>query len=111
MQDDRTPNYSMPLPSSSNMLQDDVQRLREALTMLDTALAKMPTEDSVKAALAALVDGAPGALDTLRELATAIGNDPAFATTVSGQISSLMNISSALIQQINIYSQLVYAAL
>lgn len=38
------------------------------------------------AAVASLVDGAPEALDTLTELADALGNDPNFATTVSTQI-------------------------
>ena len=38
------------------------------------------------AAVASLVDGAPEALDTLSELADALGNDPNFATTVSTQI-------------------------
>src|SRR5699024_157436 len=37
-------------------------------------------------AVADLVAGAPGALDTLAELAAALGNDPNFATTVSDQI-------------------------
>lgn len=36
----------------------------------------------VQAALAGLVDSAPGSLDTLKELATALGNDPNFATTM-----------------------------
>lgn len=36
----------------------------------------------VKAALAAVINGAPGALDQLNELAAALGNDPNFATTV-----------------------------
>ena len=36
----------------------------------------------VAAAVASLVNSAPGALDTLRELADAIGDDPNFATTM-----------------------------
>lgn len=36
-----------------------------------------------------VVDGAPGALDTLNELAAALGDDPAFATTVTGLIGAL----------------------
>jgi phage-related tail fiber protein len=36
----------------------------------------------VQAALAALVNSSPAALDTLNELAAAIGNDPNFATTM-----------------------------
>lgn len=42
----------------------------------------------VAAAIAALVNNAPGALDTLRKLADAIGNDPNFAATVFNQIAT-----------------------
>ncbi|MBN3133737.1 tail fiber protein [Pectobacterium brasiliense] len=45
----------------------------------DTQLA---TTAFVKAAVAALVNGSPAALDTLQELANALGNDPNFSTTV-----------------------------
>lgn len=45
----------------------------------DTQLA---TTAFVKAAVAALVNGSPAALDTLQELASALGNDPSFSTTV-----------------------------
>lgn len=41
----------------------------------------------VAAALAALVDSSPGALDTLNELAKALGNDPNFATTVMNALA------------------------
>jgi hypothetical protein len=40
------------------------------------------------AAVAGLVDTAPAALDTLNELAAALGDDPNFATTVSTQIGT-----------------------
>ncbi|SIJ96127.1 Collagen triple helix repeat (20 copies) [Mycobacteroides abscessus subsp. abscessus] len=43
-------------------------------------------ESAVSDAIAALVDGSPGALDTLNELAAALGDDPNFATTVSTNI-------------------------
>lgn len=36
--------------------------------------------------VAALVDASPGTLDTLNELAAALGDDPNFATTISNQI-------------------------
>ncbi|WP_241664910.1 hypothetical protein R0L47_04160 [Pectobacterium polonicum] len=45
----------------------------------DTQVA---TTAFVKAAVAALVNGSPAALDTLQELANALGNDPQFSTTV-----------------------------
>ncbi|MEI7087581.1 tail fiber protein [Pectobacterium versatile] len=45
----------------------------------DTQLA---TTAFVKATVTALVNGSPAALDTLQELANALGNDPNFSTTV-----------------------------
>ena len=42
----------------------------------------------VDAAVAALVDSAPETLDTLQELAAALGNDPNFATTVANNIGT-----------------------
>ncbi len=50
---------------------------------LETALNGKATPADITAAINALVAAAPGALDTLNELATALGNDPDFATTVS----------------------------
>lgn len=41
----------------------------------------------VQAALAALVASSPGALDTLNELAAALGNDPNFATTITNALA------------------------
>ena len=40
-----------------------------------------------------LVNGAPGALDTLSELATALGNDASFATTVTNSIAGKVSKS------------------
>ncbi|MBN3250573.1 phage tail protein [Pectobacterium brasiliense] len=50
----------------------------------DTQLA---TTAFVKAAVAALVNGSPAALDTLQELANALGNDPNFSTTILNALS------------------------
>jgi len=41
----------------------------------------------VQAAIAKLIASAPGALDTLNELAAALGNDPNFATTVTNALT------------------------
>lgn len=40
------------------------------------------------AAISALVDSSPDALNTLNELAMALGNDPNFATTITNQLAS-----------------------
>jgi hypothetical protein len=41
----------------------------------------------VQAVVAALVDSSPAALDTLKEFATALGNDPNFATTITNALA------------------------
>lgn len=41
----------------------------------------------VKAAITALINGAPGALDTLKEIAAAINNDPNFSTTINNALA------------------------
>ena len=43
----------------------------------------------VQAGLAALVASAPGTLNTLNELADALGDDPNFATTIMGMIANI----------------------
>ncbi|AMS03595.1 tail protein [Gordonia phage Emalyn] len=42
---------------------------------------------AISAALDQVIDGSPGALDTLNELAAALGDDPNFAATVAAQIA------------------------
>jgi hypothetical protein len=46
------------------------------------------TKTYVDAEVAAVVDSAPGALDTLNELAAALGDDAAFSTTVTNSIAT-----------------------
>lgn len=42
-----------------------------------------------------LVNGAAAALDTLQELAAALGNDPSFATTIATQIANRVRFDAA----------------
>ncbi|QQV92995.1 minor tail protein [Mycobacterium phage Gandalf20] len=62
------------------------------VTGLQTALDEKLDEDAVDARVAvgtaALVDSAPDTLNTLNELAAALGDDPNFATTVASQIGA-----------------------
>ncbi len=54
--------------------------------------------DSIEAAKQAvtnsLVDGAGAALDTLNELAAALGDDPNFATTIAGELNNRVRFRS-----------------
>lgn len=72
---DLTPHLGLPLPHPANDLESDVQRLRDALSMLDIAVASKAAAAEVEAALAQLLDSAPDALNSLRELAAALGLD------------------------------------
>ncbi|MCL6379829.1 hypothetical protein EXT57_21070 [Pectobacterium brasiliense] len=56
----------------------------------DTQLA---TTAFVKSAVAALINGSPGALDTLQELAKALGNDPNFSATVLAELAKKLPLS------------------
>ena len=51
-----------------------------------TELGSLPTSSYVDQKIAELVDGAPETLDTLKELAAALGSDPSFATTIATQL-------------------------
>ena len=51
------------------------------------------TLNEVEVKLSELVDSAPDTLNTLNELATALGNDPNFATTIAAQIGSKADIT------------------
>ena len=55
---------------------------------------QLATTAFVQAAIAALVDSSPGALDTLNELAKALGNDPNFATTMTNALAGKMDKSA-----------------
>ena len=56
----------------------------------DRYFTESETTSAISSAIAALVDSAPGTLDTLHELATALGDDPNFATTVSTALGNRM---------------------
>lgn len=48
-------------------------------------------DDKMQAAINKLIAGAPDALDTLNELAAALGNDPNFATTIATELGKKLN--------------------
>ena len=53
-----------------------------------TNTTQIATTAFVAAAIAAIVDSSPAALDTLKELATALGNDANFSTTVTNALAA-----------------------
>lgn len=57
---------------------------------------QIATTAFVKSAIAALVASSPAALDTLNELAAALGNDPNFATTMTNALAGKQPLDNTL---------------
>ncbi|EFN5784956.1 prophage tail fiber N-terminal domain-containing protein [Escherichia coli] len=62
----------------------------------DATGLEMANAAFVRKLLAALVDSSPEALDTLNELAAALGNDPEFATTIMNALAGKQPLSDVL---------------
>ena len=58
-----------------------------------TNTTQLATTAFVTAAIAALADSAPGTLDTLNELAAALGDDANFSTTVTNSIATKLALA------------------
>ncbi|MER3383295.1 hypothetical protein [Pectobacterium aroidearum] len=76
--------HSQYAPKNSPALTGTPTAPTTAQTTNNTQIA---TTAFVKTAIAALINGSPAALDTLQELANALGNDPNFSTTISNKLA------------------------
>ncbi|WNI78943.1 phage tail fiber protein [Enterobacter ludwigii] len=95
-------------PSTVKQLNDDLQLKanRHSPTFTGVVKAPTPAADSndtsvsttawVRQAIAELVDSSPETLDTLSEIAAALGNDPNFATTITNQLAGKQPLSPLL---------------
>ncbi|EFO4844062.1 phage tail protein [Escherichia coli] len=57
---------------------------------------RIATTAFVQAAITALINGAPATLDTLKEIAAAINNDPKFSTTINNALSGKQPLDETL---------------
>lgn len=67
-------------------------------TIATTAYADQAEADAksyTDTAIANLLDSAPGTLDTINEIAAALGSDPNFATTITTELGNKLNITDA----------------
>lgn len=95
-------------PSTVKQLNEDLQLKanRHNPTFTGTVKAPTPASDSndtsvsttawVRQAIAELVDSSPETLDTLSEIAAALGNDPNFAATITNQLAGKQPLSPLL---------------
>ena len=82
--DNKANNY---MPKSGGTFTGAIT-LSGAPTVDSHAATKKYVDDTAAAAAASVVDSAPETLNTLNELAAALGNDDKFATTVANQIGT-----------------------
>ncbi|MCA9368317.1 hypothetical protein KC887_08770 [Candidatus Kaiserbacteria bacterium] len=69
--------------------------INDAGTNSTQAWSSQKISDEITAAVSALIDGAPGALDTLNELAAAINDDATFTTTVTTALGLRVRVDAA----------------
>lgn len=83
---------------SSNDFTDELKAKLEAIEEFANRItnvsqlvndSKFQTEEEVKAAIEGIIGSAPDVLDTLKEIADALGNDPNFATTITKKLAAL----------------------
>jgi hypothetical protein len=79
---------TLTVTSVIDMTNDKITNLATPTNSTDAA-----TKGYVDTAVSNLVDSAPGTLDTLNELAAALGDDPNFATTVTNSIATKLSLS------------------
>lgn len=78
--------YEVMLKTTAEMVTVDDAGTTLAAKLIE--LGQLPTNTYVDEKIAALVNGSPEALDTLNELAAALGSDPNFATTIATQMGN-----------------------
>lgn len=63
---------------------------------LSTTLSSYATTSAVNTAIANVINAAPAALDTLKELADALGSDASFSTTVTNSLAGKLTTANNL---------------
>lgn len=79
---------TMSIASTLDMTSGQINNLSAPTLSSDAA-----TKGYVDTAVANVIDSAPGALDTLNELAAALGDDANFSTTVTNSLATKLNLS------------------
>lgn len=74
---------------------DSGAAINDGATNLTQTWSSQKISDQIATALAALTTGAPAALDTLDELAAALGDDANFAATVTAALGNRVRVDAA----------------
>ena len=91
---DSSTSTAITIDSSGNVTFSGAVTATAATQSAGDNSTKIATTAYADAAAAAVVDSAPSTLDTLNELAAALGDDPNFATTVTNSIAAKAPIAN-----------------
>lgn len=87
------------LVAALNELKDAISgagaSINDAAASTASVYSSQKTTDLINAAVAALVNGAPAALDTLKELDDALGSDANFASTMTTALGNRVRFDAA----------------
>lgn len=72
--------------------------INDAATNLADTWSSSKIDGEITAAVNALIDGAPGALNTLNELAAALADDASYAASIAAQLATKANASTVYTQ-------------
>jgi hypothetical protein len=97
---DVTSDITVTLPNASGTLALTTQLFSGSYTDLTNkptipSLTGYATENYVSTSISNLIDAAPTTLDTLNELAAALGDDPNYATTITTALGNKLDSSTA----------------
>lgn len=87
-------NWTVLKASSAGGVWGTITGTLSSQTDLAAALAAKATPSDITAAINNLVNSAPGTLDTLNELASALGNDPNYAATITAALAAKAPLAS-----------------
>ena len=91
--DRNQPNGYLGLNSTGHIDQSFLPSTSATVAYVDQT--EIDANSYTDSAIANLLGSAPGTLDTINEIAAALGSDPNFATTITTQIGNKLNISDA----------------
>ena len=91
---DKREGYSLTKNDFTDILKaklDGIEEKANYITHLSQLIndAGFQTEEEVNAAIQKIIGSAPEVLDTLKEIADALGNDPNFATTITKKLAAI----------------------
>jgi hypothetical protein len=89
----------IPTAPTANVASNDTQIATTAFVKSITSaidLSAYATTTALNAAIQGLVNSAPGVLDTLAELATALGNDANFAVNLTNTLANKLDANSTI---------------